>query len=199
MRWLGSQRLQQRIHLYHLWWGGRCAPGTLYLPGPDGHHHHLPHLFGLRQDDQRQLPQLQGQDTIEVNIPAGVEEGQQLSMRGKGNAGRRGGPAGDLLINIEEKPHEFLQRDGQKLIFDLHLNFADAALGTSVEVPTITGLVKIKIPPGTQSGKIFRPLDAQIADEGRNRPAGTDAGHGELQAQTREGRQRLLRKNERVF
>lgn len=97
-----------------------------------------------------------GEDTIEVNIPAGVDEDQQLSMRGKGNAGRRGGPAGDLLINIEEKPHEFLQRDGQKLIFDLHLNFADAALGTSVEVPTITGLVKIKIPPGTQSGKIFR-------------------------------------------
>ncbi len=97
-----------------------------------------------------------GEDTIEVNIPAGVEEGQQLSMRGKGNAGRRGGPAGDLLINIEEKPHEFLQRDGQKLIYDLHLNFADAALGTSVEVPTITGKVKIKIPAGTQSGKIFR-------------------------------------------
>lgn len=96
------------------------------------------------------------EDTIEVNIPAGVEEGQQLSMRGKGNAGRRGGPAGDLLINIEEKPHEFLQRDGQKLIYDLYLNFADAALGTSVEVPTIAGRVKIKIPAGTQSGKIFR-------------------------------------------
>ncbi|MBC6993193.1 molecular chaperone DnaJ [Neolewinella lacunae] len=97
-----------------------------------------------------------GEDTIEVNIPAGVEEGQQLSMRGKGNAGRRGGPAGDLLINIEEKPHEFLQRDGQKLIFDLYLNFADAALGTSVEVPTISGRVKVKIPAGTQAGKIFR-------------------------------------------
>lgn len=97
-----------------------------------------------------------GEDTIEVKIPAGVEEGQQLSMRGRGNAGRRGGPAGDLLINIGEKEHEFLQRDGQKVIFDLFLNFADAALGTSVEVPTITGKVKIKIPAGTQSGKIFR-------------------------------------------
>lgn len=96
------------------------------------------------------------EDTIEVKIPAGVEEGQQLSMRGSGNAGRRGGPAGDLLINIAEKPHEHLQRDGQKVIFDLFLNFADAALGTSVEVPTITGKVKIKIPAGTQSGKIFR-------------------------------------------
>lgn len=96
------------------------------------------------------------EDTIEVNIPAGVEEGLQLSMRGKGNAGRRGGPAGDLLINIQEKPHEFLQRDGQKLIYDLNLNFADAALGTSVEVPTINGRVKIKIPAGTQAGKILR-------------------------------------------
>ncbi|MEM9259985.1 MAG: molecular chaperone DnaJ, partial [Bacteroidota bacterium] len=96
------------------------------------------------------------EDTIEVNIPAGVEEGLQLSMRGKGNAGRRGGPAGDLLINIQEKPHEFLQRDGQKLIYDLNLYFADAALGTSVEVPTIDGRVKIKIPAGTQAGKILR-------------------------------------------
>lgn len=98
-------------------------------------------------------------DTIEVPIPAGVEEGIQLSMRGKGNAGRRGGPAGDLLINIEEKPHEFLQRDGQKVVYDLFLNFADAALGTSVEVPTIDGKVRIKVPAGTQSGKIFRLRD----------------------------------------
>lgn len=97
-----------------------------------------------------------GEETIELDIPAGVEEGMQLSMRGKGNIGRRGGPAGDLLINIEEKPHEFLQRDGMNLIYDLYLNFADAALGTSVEVPTIDGRVKIRVPAGTQSGKIFR-------------------------------------------
>jgi molecular chaperone DnaJ len=77
-------------------------------------------------------------------------------MRGHGNVGQRGGPAGDLLINIEEKPHEFLKRDGSNIIYDLYLNFADAALGTSVEVPTISGMVKIKIPAGTQAGKIFR-------------------------------------------
>ena len=97
-----------------------------------------------------------GEELLEINIPAGVEEGMQLSMRGNGNAGLNGGPSGDLLINIEEKPHEFLKRDGVNLVFDLYLNFADAAMGTSVEVPTIDGKVRIKIPAGTQSGKIFR-------------------------------------------
>ena len=96
------------------------------------------------------------ESTIEIEIPAGVEEGMQLSMRGSGNAGQNGGPAGDLLISIEEKPHDSLKRDGANIIYDLYLNFADAALGTSVEVPTIEGKVKIKIPAGTQSGKIFR-------------------------------------------
>lgn len=94
--------------------------------------------------------------TIEIEIPAGVEEGMQLSMRGQGNAGLNGGPAGDLLINIEEKPHDHLKRDGANVIFELYLNFADAALGTAVEVPTISGKVKIKVPAGTQAGKIFR-------------------------------------------
>jgi len=99
---------------------------------------------------------MQGEETLEIEIPAGVEEGMQLSMRGKGNKGAKGGPAGDLLINIEEKEHDHLQRDGMNLVYELYLNFADAALGTSVEVPTIDGRVKIKVPAGTQSGKIFR-------------------------------------------
>lgn len=100
-----------------------------------------------------------GEDTIELDIPAGVAEGMQLSLSGRGNAGAKGGPAGDLLINIEEVPHEHLHRDGLNLIYDLFLNFADAALGKSIEVPTIDGRVKIKVPPGTQAGKIFRLKD----------------------------------------
>lgn len=95
-------------------------------------------------------------ETISIDIPAGVSEGMQLSMSGKGNHGKNGGPAGDLLINIEEMEHETLTRDGHNLIYDLYLNFADAALGTSVEVPTLGGKVKIKVPEGTQGGKIFR-------------------------------------------
>lgn len=95
-------------------------------------------------------------ETIDINIPGGVEDGMQLSMRGMGNAGRNGGPAGDLLITIDEIPHDHFSRDGMNIIHDLYLNFADAALGASVEIPTLTGKAKIKIPPGTQAGKILR-------------------------------------------
>ena len=93
---------------------------------------------------------------IEIDIPAGVAEGMQLSMRGKGNAGKSGGPAGDLLIVIEEIEHDHFIRDGNNIVYDLFLNFADAALGTSVQVPTLGGKVKIKVPAGSQAGKIFR-------------------------------------------
>ena len=97
-----------------------------------------------------------GEETISIEIPAGVQEGMQLSMNGKGNAGERGGAPGDLIIQIEEEPHAELHRDGLNVAYDLHISFPDAAFGTHVEVPTIDGRAKIKIPPGTQSGKIFR-------------------------------------------
>jgi len=97
-----------------------------------------------------------GEETITIDIPAGVTDGIQLSMSGKGNAGVRGGAPGDLLITIEEKEHPHLVREGNNVIYELHLNFADAALGTELEVPTISGKAKIKIPAGTQGGKIFR-------------------------------------------
>jgi molecular chaperone DnaJ len=97
-----------------------------------------------------------GEETVSLDIPAGVQDGMQLSMSGKGNIGERGGPSGDLIILIEEEEHEQLQRDGLNVAFDLYVSFPDAVFGTQVEVPTIDGRAKIKIPPGTQSGKIFR-------------------------------------------
>ncbi len=97
-----------------------------------------------------------GEEVVTIDIPAGVSEGIQLSMSGKGNAGVRGGYPGDLLINIEENPHPHLRREDNNVIYKLVLNFAEVALGTQVEVPTISGHAKIKIPKGTQSGKLFR-------------------------------------------
>jgi molecular chaperone DnaJ len=97
-----------------------------------------------------------GEETISVDIPAGVQEGMQLSMTGKGNAGENGGPAGDLIIQIEIEEHPELIIDGQSVIYNLQINFADACLGCSVEVPTIDGKAKFKVPAGTQAGKMFR-------------------------------------------
>ncbi|HEU4607629.1 MAG TPA: DnaJ C-terminal domain-containing protein, partial [Chitinophagaceae bacterium] len=97
-----------------------------------------------------------GEETVSIDIPAGVQEGMQLSMSGKGNAGERSGMPGDLLILIEEEAHKDLHRDGLNVAFELHISFPDAVFGTQVEVPTIDGRAKIKIPAGTQSGKIFR-------------------------------------------
>jgi molecular chaperone DnaJ len=93
---------------------------------------------------------------ISINIPAGVAEGMQLSVGGKGNAAPRGGINGDLLVLIEEEEHLELKRDGSNLFYDSYVNFADAALGTSIEIPTVDAKVKIKIEPGTQSGKVLR-------------------------------------------
>lgn len=96
------------------------------------------------------------EETVTIDIPAGVQEGMQLNISGKGNAGERGGPAGDLIILIEEEAHKELQREGLNVAYDLHISFPDAVFGTQVEVPTIDGRAKIKIPAGTQGGKIFR-------------------------------------------
>lgn len=103
-------------------------------------------------------------DMITLNIPAGVGEGMQLSMSGKGNAPVRGGVPGDLLIVIDEEEDEFLKRDGNNVVYDLHLNFADAALGTTLEIPTIDGRARINIEAGTQGGKILRLKGKGIKD-----------------------------------
>lgn len=97
-----------------------------------------------------------GEETISMDIPAGVQDGMQLSMSGNGNVGERGGPSGDLLILIEEEKHPHLIRKDLDVVFQLYLTFPDIVLGTQVEVPTIDGKAKIKIPAGTQSGKLFR-------------------------------------------
>jgi molecular chaperone DnaJ len=97
-----------------------------------------------------------GEETVSIDIPAGVQEGMQMNVSGKGNAGERGGSPGDLIILIEEEPHKELHREGLNVAYELHISFTDAAFGTQVEVPTIDGRAKIKIPAGTQSGKIFR-------------------------------------------
>ncbi len=104
------------------------------------------------------------EDMISVKIPAGVSDGMQLAMSGKGNDAPGGGVPGDLLILIEEQEDKQLKRDGNNLIYDLHISFIDAAIGTQVEVPSIGGKVRVKIEPGTQSGKILRLRGKGIRD-----------------------------------
>ncbi len=97
------------------------------------------------------------EETVSINIPEGVTEGVQLKVGGKGNeAPGKNSIAGDLLVVIEEVPHETLKREGSNVHYDLYINFSEAVLGTAKEIETVTGKVKIKIDPGTQSGKILR-------------------------------------------
>ena len=99
---------------------------------------------------------VKGEEVITIQIPAGVAEGMQLSMGGKGNAAARGGIAGDLLIQIEEIRHERFERDGNNILYEHFITFSEAALGSNAEIPTLDGKVKIRIEPGTQSNKVLR-------------------------------------------
>jgi len=99
---------------------------------------------------------VQGEEVITINIPAGVAEGMQLSVSGKGNAARRGGINGDMIVLIEEEEHPELIRDEHDLIYNLFLHIPDLVLGTTVEIPTVDGKVKVKIDSGTQPEKILR-------------------------------------------
>ena len=99
---------------------------------------------------------VQKEDVIKINIPAGVGKGMQMTVSGKGNAPRRGGENGDLLVVIDEEEHPELIREGNDLIYNLFISIPDAVLGSHVEVPTVDANVKIKIEPGTQPGKILR-------------------------------------------
>jgi molecular chaperone DnaJ len=99
---------------------------------------------------------VKGEEVVTFKVPPGVADGMQLSIGGKGNAAARGGIPGDLLVLIEEKDHPELIRDGNNLLYDLYISFTDAALGSSVEIPTVDTKAKIKITPGTQGGKVLR-------------------------------------------
>ena len=99
---------------------------------------------------------LMSEEVISINIPAGVGEGMQLSLSGKGNAARRGGVNGDLIVLIEEEEHPELVRDGNDLLYNVFIGYPEAVLGETVEIPTIEGKVKMKIEAGTQPGKILR-------------------------------------------
>lgn len=99
---------------------------------------------------------LKGEDVITVKLPPGVTEGMQLSMAGKGNAAPRNGVNGDLIIAIEEISHDYFVRDELNIYYEQFISYPEAILGTTVEVPTIDGKARLKIPPGTQAGKIFR-------------------------------------------
>jgi molecular chaperone DnaJ len=104
------------------------------------------------------------EEVINIRVPAGVSDGMQLSMSGKGNFPQGGGIPGDLLILIEESDNDVLKREGNNIVYDLYISFTDAVFGTSIEVPTIDGKVKIKIDAGTQSGKILRLKGKGIQD-----------------------------------
>ena len=110
------------------------------------------------------------EEIIPISIPAGVAEGMQMTVSGKGNAARRGGINGDLLVMIQEEHHPELIRDGNDLLYNLHISIPQASLGAAVEIPTVENKVKIKIEPGTQPGKILRLRNKGIPDvNGYNR------------------------------
>ena len=104
----------------------------------------------------RGLGSIRRQHKINVTIPAGIDDGQAISQRGKGNAGANGGPAGDLLISVIVRPHSKFERDGNSVLLEMPISYAQAVLGADVQVPTLDGDVKMAIPEGTQPGAVFR-------------------------------------------
>ncbi|MYL46627.1 molecular chaperone DnaJ [Virgibacillus halodenitrificans] len=110
--------------------------------------------------------------TIHISIPAGIDEGQQIRVAGKGEAGINGGPPGDLYVVVQVKPHDFFEREGDHIFCELPLTYAQAALGDEVEVPTVHGKVMLKVPAGTQTGKTFRM-------RGKGSPNVRGYGHGD--------------------
>jgi len=132
------------------------------------------------------------EETIPVNIPAGVVDGMQLKVSGKGNEAPGNGISGDLLVAIEELPHENLQREGDNLHYDLYVSLPDAILGTSKEIDTVTGKVRIKIEEGVQSGKILRL-------RGKGIPSINGYGKGDLLVHVNVWTPKTLSKSQKEF
>lgn len=99
---------------------------------------------------------IQDDATIKINVPAGVVDNSYMTMRGEGNAGKNGGPAGDIIVIFNELPHQYFRRDGDNIVYDLFLSFPEAVMGTEVEIPTLNGRAKLKIESGTQPGKYLK-------------------------------------------
>ena len=104
----------------------------------------------------RGIGSIRRQHKVNINVPAGIDDGQTISLRGQGNAGLNGGPAGDLLVTILVQPHARFEREGTSILLEQEISFAKAALGSEIEVPTLDGKVKLTIPEGTQTGTMFR-------------------------------------------
>ncbi|MBM7569614.1 molecular chaperone DnaJ [Aquibacillus albus] len=115
---------------------------------------------------------------IHISIPAGIDEGQQIRVSGQGEPGENGGPSGDLYVVIQITPHEFYQREGDHIFCEMPITFAQAALGDEIEVPTVHGKVKLKVPAGTQNGKTFRL-------RGKGAPNVRGYGHGDQHVKIR--------------
>jgi molecular chaperone DnaJ len=132
------------------------------------------------------------EETVSIKIPAGVVDGMQLKVSGKGNEAPGNGIAGDLLVAIEEKEHPNLQREGDNLHYDLYISFSEAALGASKEIDTVTGKVRIKIDEGTQSGKILRL-------RGKGIPSINNYGKGDLLVHVNVWTPKTLNKEQKEF
>jgi molecular chaperone DnaJ len=102
------------------------------------------------------------ESTIKINVPAGVFDGSYMTLRSEGNAGKNGGPSGDIIVVFEEIRHEYFVRDSDNIIYELNISYPEAVLGTEVEVPTLNGKAKLKIDPGTQSGKFLKMREKGI-------------------------------------
>ena len=122
----------------------------------------------------RGMGNIRRQHKVEVNVPAGIDDGQTISRPGYGNAGANGGPAGDLLVSVIVRPHARFERDGTSVLLDQEISYAQAVLGAEIEVPTLDGKVDYEIPEGTQTGKEFILREKGIPEVGNSRRRGNE-------------------------